>query len=567
MSVFNTIHGNSSLVSVGSNKDKDLPPIPSKSDPHPSVHSNPVPNIHTENTETQSKVASAPIYPDDSLEILQTKTLKRKNFKKLSLQSSPSLDTNHEAELDQDPISQYKVQSLRTKRQRPPPLLTLREATTAKVANSNSLSPMTLDPASNLDLNNSHILVANQLESLDLNGSPPSINRKRQTVISSISPIRSTNLEFSNPPSPHTQFTPPNSQLASTQCKGTKKTMLQHLLSNQTLSLDDKLPQTNSSSSRLQIQNNDDLMMLKDLGSGSSGTVSKVVHLPSQTTMAKKVIPIDSNDAVQKQIIRELRILHECQSPYIIEFYGAFVHNNNIVICMEYCNCGSLDKILPLCEHKQIPTFVLKKLAFSILSGLNYLYQTHKILHRDIKPSNVLMTHKGEFRLCDFGVSRQLTNSITQADTFVGTSMYMSPERIQGLAYGIKSDVWSMGLLLIEMASGSPIWKFDENTDSEGSGSFRGPESILDLLQRIVNEEPPSLFKKLNPTTKEPYDTQLCKLISQCLEKDLSLRRSPRNLLADKTGFLKGVEDGVYDKDVKNWAKGIRKAHIAKNDK
>lgn len=112
--------------------------------------------------------------------------------------------------------------------------------------------------------------------------------------------------------------------------------------------------------------------------------------------MAKKIIHIDLKSVIQTQIIRELRILHECHSPYIIEFYGACLNNNNtIVICMEYCNCGSLDKILPLCENKQFPTFVLKKLSFAILSGLTYLYTTHKIIHRDIKPNNVLMTHKG----------------------------------------------------------------------------------------------------------------------------------------------------------------------------
>ena len=69
--------------------------------------------------------------------------------------------------------------------------------------------------------------------------------------------------------------------------------------------------------------------------------------------------------------------------------------------------------------------------------------------------------------MCDFGVSRELTNSLAMADTFVGTSMYMSPERIQGLDYGVKSDVWSTGLMLIELASGVPVWSEDDNNNDE----------------------------------------------------------------------------------------------------
>ena len=73
---------------------------------------------------------------------------------------------------------------------------------------------------------------------------------------------------------------------------------------------------------------------------------------------------------------------------------------------------------------------VLGKITEAIFNGLNYLYEVHRIMHRDIKPSNVLVSSRGYIKLCDFGVSGELVNSI--ADTFVGTSTYMAPERIQG---------------------------------------------------------------------------------------------------------------------------------------
>lgn len=173
------------------------------------------------------------------------------------------------------------------------------------------------------------------------------------------------------------------------------------------------------------------------------------------------------------------------------------------------------------------------------------------------------MSHKGEFKLCDFGVSRELTNSLAMADTFVGTSTYMSPERIQGLNYGVKSDIWSIGLMLIELASGKSIWADDENNDDDLPS---GPEGILDLLQRIVNETPPTLSNRINPTTGEKYDGKLCELIDACLIKDDNLRKSPWDLLNDKEGFLEGVESGLFDKNVKAWAKRIRKLHKEKYD-
>ncbi|KAF6030346.1 MAP2K1 [Bugula neritina] len=148
--------------------------------------------------------------------------------------------------------------------------------------------------------------------------------------------------------------------------------------------------------------------------------------------------------------MRELEILHDCNSPYIVGFYGAFYSKGDINICMEYMDGGSFDKILQ--EAGRIPEPVLGKMMFSVLKGLIYLREKHSIMHRDVKPSNILVNSKGEIKLCDFGVSIQLIDS--KANSFVGTRSYMAPERLQGVAYTVQSDIWSMGLSLIEMAIG-----------------------------------------------------------------------------------------------------------------
>ncbi|KAK3752325.1 hypothetical protein QZH41_010345 [Actinostola sp. cb2023] len=89
--------------------------------------------------------------------------------------------------------------------------------------------------------------------------------------------------------------------------------------------------------------------------------------------------------------------------------------------------------------------------GLTVVKGLAYLWE-QKIMHRDVKPSNILVNTRGQVKLCDFGVSRQLVNSI--ATTYVGTNAYMAPERVLGDEYSIHSEVWSLGISLFEMAIG-----------------------------------------------------------------------------------------------------------------
>lgn len=514
-------HNNSSSSSLGSRKshlaDKDLPPIPSPHGAAPHVASPLTPH--------------APLTPQAPLptEIMEAKTLKRKNLKQLSLgleaPATARVAPAGPAPADGDALA-FAPSSLTEKRNR---------KGTKLVNFTLNLTPVALPgPQVLLATSTALALVINQFLHLDIQPaktptSAPHLTgaRKRQTVISLISPtklVTSAGLLLLAPL--------PHGVAAGCNSPGVPLTTT---------------PSGGSAGAGLQAS---DLVTLKDLGAGNSGTVTKVLHVPTQRTMAKKVIHVDSKLlAVQNQIVRELKILHECQLPYIIEFYGAFVNTNNtIVMCMEYCNCGLLDKILGLCpEAVRFPLYVLKKLSYVMLMGLTYLYREHKIVHRDIKPQNVLMNHRGEFKLCDFGVLREL-KTLGMADTFVGTLYYMSPERIQGGEYGVKSDVWSMGIMLIELARGRGVWDEEE----AGARPVRCPEGILDLLQRIVNEQPPSL-------SRERYDAQLCRLIDSCLIKDDRERKAPWDVLHDP--FLAGVAAGGYDKEVRAWAKTVRKAH------
>uniref|UniRef100_A0A7N6BXP2 Dual specificity mitogen-activated protein kinase kinase 1 n=1 Tax=Anabas testudineus TaxID=64144 RepID=A0A7N6BXP2_ANATE len=194
----------------------------------------------------------------------------------------------------------------------------------------------------------------------------------------------------------------------------------------------------------------DDFEKICELGAGNGGVVFKVSHRPSGLIMARKLIHLEIKPAIRNQIIRELQVLHECNSPYIVGFYGAFYSDGEISICMEHMDGGSLDQSLK--KAGKIPEQILGKVSIAVIKGLSYLREKHKIMHRDVKPSNILVNSRGEIKLCDFGVSGQLIDSM--ANSFVGTRSYMSPERLQGTHYSVQSDIWSMGLSLVEMAIG-----------------------------------------------------------------------------------------------------------------
>ncbi|KAJ9075226.1 MAP kinase kinase (MEK) [Entomophthora muscae] len=271
----------------------------------------------------------------------------------------------------------------------------------------------------------------------------------------------------------------------------------------------------------------EDLQNLEELGAGNGGTVSRALHIPTKKIMAKKLIRVETSPEVRKQILRELQILHDCNHINIISFYGAFNQKGNIAVCMEFMDVGSFD-----CFYKKfgaIPIDVVGKVAVSVLDGLIYLYDNHKIIHRDVKPSNILLNSQGKIKLCDFGVSGVLINSV--ANTFVGTSAYMSPERIQGSSYTVKSDVWSLGITLLELAQG----RFPFPPDGT-------PLAVFELLEYIVNEPAP-----VPPANQFPKD--FVAFIQKTLIKEHDSRPPPKALMLDL--FIIAAQE--TDVDMEKW--------------
>ncbi|TIA44232.1 MAP kinase [Aureobasidium pullulans] len=293
----------------------------------------------------------------------------------------------------------------------------------------------------------------------------------------------------------------------------------------------------------------EDLQVIKELGAGNGGTVSKVMHTATKVVMARKIIHVEAKKEIRKRIVRELQIMHECNSSSIVSFYGAFLNDmGDVVMCMEYMDVGSLDSISK--NFGPVRVDVLGKIAESVLGGLAYLYRMHRIMHRDIKPSNILVNSKGQIKLCDFGVSSELDNSV--ADTFVGTGTYMAPERIQGSPYTVKSDVWSVGLSLMELAIG----KFPFHSENGEDDDLAGPQGILDLLQQIVLEPSPKLPKS------DAFPKILHDVIDKCLMKNPDDRPTPAELF-ETDPFLQAAKRTPVDLEA--WAVSMMERHNRKS--
>uniref|UniRef100_A0AAV1TDE2 mitogen-activated protein kinase kinase n=1 Tax=Peronospora matthiolae TaxID=2874970 RepID=A0AAV1TDE2_9STRA len=275
----------------------------------------------------------------------------------------------------------------------------------------------------------------------------------------------------------------------------------------------------------LHLQEN--LERVKEVGRGASGVVYKAIHIPTLKVVAVKDVPVYGRGQ-RRQMVRELHALYSNlvpmadndspipqrfstgksagkprarPSPYIVSFYDAFVDRprNSICMVMEYMSTGSLQDIILRggCRSER----VLARLATGVLRGLSHIHKK-RMVHRDIKPHNLLTNRQGEVKISDFGLARTLNDNSTSTKTFVGTLLYMAPERIGGGDYSYPADVWSFGLAMISVALGR--YPLPTQDGFFGLVDFVANEQCLKLPADIYSEECRSFVDQC--VTHDPID-------------------------------------------------------------
>jgi hypothetical protein len=190
------------------------------------------------------------------------------------------------------------------------------------------------------------------------------------------------------------------------------------------------------------------------IGEGAAGQVFVATQIRTGTKVAIKKMEINSENV--KLLITEIGIMKTSNHPNVVKYYDAFVVNDNeLWVVMEFMGAGCLTDVLECFDSVQMTEPQIAYCCRETLRSLAYVHSLHRI-HRDIKSDNILMSTDGHIKLADFGYAAQLTNGRVKRNTVVGTPYWMAPELIRGHDYGTKVDIWSLGIMLIEMAEGEP---------------------------------------------------------------------------------------------------------------
>ncbi|PKU43744.1 serine threonine-protein kinase 4 [Limosa lapponica baueri] len=248
--------------------------------------------------------------------------------------------------------------------------------------------------------------------------------------------------------------------------------------------------------------------VLEKLGEGSYGSVFKAIHKESGQVVAIKQVPVESD---LQEIIKEISIMQQCDSPYVVKYYGSYFKNTDLWIVMEYCGAGSVSDIIRL-RNKTLTEDEIATILKSTLKGLEYLHFMRKI-HRDIKAGNILLNTEGHAKLADFGVAGQLTDTMAKRNTVIGTPFWMAPEVIQEIGYNCVADIWSLGITSIEMAEGKP------------------PYADIHPMRAIfmIPTNPPPTFRK-----PELWSDEFTDFVKKCLVKNPEQRATATQLLQDE---------------------------------
>jgi serine/threonine protein kinase len=193
---------------------------------------------------------------------------------------------------------------------------------------------------------------------------------------------------------------------------------------------------------------------MQKIGEGAAGEVYMAIHNKAKQKVAIKKMEVNSEN--MKLLTTEISIMKTSHHENVVNYLDSYmVGKKQLWVVMEFMQGGCLTDVLEAFDTVQMDEAQIAYLSRESLKALSYIHNLHRI-HRDIKSDNVLLGADGSVKLADFGYAAQLTKKQQKRNTVVGTPYWMAPELIRGHDYGTKVDIWSLGIMVMEMAEGEP---------------------------------------------------------------------------------------------------------------
>ncbi|XP_028677264.1 serine/threonine-protein kinase PAK 6 [Erpetoichthys calabaricus] len=245
---------------------------------------------------------------------------------------------------------------------------------------------------------------------------------------------------------------------------------------------------------KMVVDKGDPRTYLKDfvkIGEGSTGIVCIAQEVHSGRQVAVKMMHLQKQQR-RELLFNEVVIMRDYHHKNVVEMYKSHLVDEELWVVMEYLKGGALTNIVSetRLNEEQIAT-----VCEAVLQSLSYLH-SHGVIHRDIKSDSILLTPDGRIKLSDFGFCAQICKDVPKRTSLVGTPYWMAPEVITKAPYGTEVDIWSLGIMVVEMVDGEPPYF---------------SETPVQAMKRLRDQPAPTVknIQKLSPILKDFLDRML----------------------------------------------------------